>query len=323
MRLTPRRDRSRSRKFAANVRRVFTNHVVSVLSSSSKTTYGRGTRGRSRPAWRLALVATVVAGVLAGSLFYVTRPTQAAAITISANTNWSAIVTGSGPLGQPNSTDTITITNGATLTVNVTNGTCASIQIGTTASSNTGTLSFSGPTSQVTVSGTVTVGGAGGSGRAGSINMASGGTLIAQALAVNTAGTWTPGTGTVQLTANNTIPNAFFTTFNNLTINGGTTTLGGDKTVSGTLSVLSGTFDQGATFNLTSATTSVSSGATFQKSRHRRSDNRRRRRGKRRNYQHQREWWIMRRCGRHSDSFIRRRYAAHLVGRGNVYDDGR
>ncbi len=175
--------------------------------------------------------------LLALGFLVATRQTHAATFTISSNTNWSAIVG-----GPPTSADAIIITNGATLTVDVSNAVCASIQIGTTTSTNTGTLSFNSG-SQVTVSGTVTVGGSGGSGRAGSINMGSGGTLVAQALAVNAAGTWTPGSGTVQLTGNNTIPIAFFTSFNNLTINGNTTTLGATITVSGNLTVSSGTLD--------------------------------------------------------------------------------
>ena len=48
--------------------------------------------------------------------------------------------------------------------------------------------------------------------------MTSGETLIANSLAATSTGTWTPGTGTVQLAANNTLPASFFTTFNSLVI---------------------------------------------------------------------------------------------------------
>ena len=179
---------------------------------------------------------------------------QAATISITSNTNWSAISTGSGPGGQPNSSDTIRIYNAATLTVNVTNGTVGSIQVGAPGiTGNYGILTFNS-NAQVTVSGNVTVGGYGNTARSGTINMGSGatltvngtltlggtgtsaapgtlnmtngGTVKAQALAVGTGTrTFTPGTGNVELTATNTLPNdAAFTNFNNLTINGGTTT---------------------------------------------------------------------------------------------------
>src|SRR5437016_5797567 len=71
-------------------------------------------------------------------------------ITIAANTNWSAINTGSGLGGQPNNSDTITITGATTQTVDVANGVVSAIIIG---SANTAgaTLSFNAG-SQVTVS---------------------------------------------------------------------------------------------------------------------------------------------------------------------------
>src|SRR6185437_9228470 len=55
-----------------------------------------------------------------------------------------------------------------------------------------------------------------------------------------TGNTWTPGTGTVILNANNTLPSTIFTSFNNLNINGGTTTLGVNTTVAGALTVNAG-----------------------------------------------------------------------------------
>src|SRR6476469_7349414 len=63
---------------------------------------------------------------------------QANTITIAANTNWSAITTGSGPGGQPGTGDAITITGG-TLTVNVAAATCGSISF------TGGTLSIPSP----------------------------------------------------------------------------------------------------------------------------------------------------------------------------------
>src|SRR5688572_21328851 len=90
-------------------------------------------------------------------------PASAVAITISANTLWSAIATGSGPGGQPSAADTITINSGIVLTVDVSNGVCASMQIGTSTATAGASLTFSGSTSTVTVSGVVTLGAGGGS----------------------------------------------------------------------------------------------------------------------------------------------------------------
>ena len=81
--------------------------------------------------------------------------------------------------------------------------------------------------------------------------MTNGGTLTSQGLALVTLGTWTPGTGTVELTATNTLPASGFTTFNNVTLSGGTTTLGANATVNGKLSRQgTGTFANGG-FTLT------------------------------------------------------------------------
>lgn len=166
---------------------------------------------------------------------------HAVAITITANTNWSAIAP------APAAGDTITVKNGATLTVDVAAGVCASMQLGVAggAGNGNGTLLFNAG-SQATVSGTVTLG----SGvRTGSINMTNGGTLILGQLTVTTLGTWTPGTGTVNYTlAANTILPAAIATYNNLTITGGasTATLGAATTVNGNLLISSGTLDVSA-----------------------------------------------------------------------------
>ena len=131
-------------------------------------------------------------------------------ININANTNWSAITTGSGVGGQPNSTDNIIVLRGATLTVDVGNGQCASIQLGRDTGGvgqrGNGTLLFNAA-SQVTVSGIVTLGdNTNGGNRTGSITMTAGGTLILTGFTVNVFGAWTPGNGTVELSATNTLP---------------------------------------------------------------------------------------------------------------------
>ncbi|HYM95535.1 MAG TPA: hypothetical protein VET23_15460, partial [Chitinophagaceae bacterium] len=158
---------------------------------------------------------------------------------ITSNTNWNAI----SP--TPTSATTIEIRNNATLTVNVSNAVCASIQIGGNSGSGAGTLLFNSG-SLVTVSGNVNLGSNVSSFRSGTITMTSGGTLTAQSLSLGTGGateTWTPGTGTVILTATNTLPSTIFTSFNNLTINGGTTTLGVNTSITGNLTVTSGTLN--------------------------------------------------------------------------------
>ncbi len=129
-------------------------------------------------------------------------------VIISANTNWSAI----SP--TPTSSTTIEIRNGATLTVNVTNAVCASIQIGATASpGNFGVLTFSGANPQLTVSGTIQVGGFGNTARSGTINFTSGSTLIGDDLVIGSTG-GTPGElNTVTMTAGGNL------TVNSITFN--------------------------------------------------------------------------------------------------------
>jgi len=184
-----------------------------------------------------------------------TGPALAAAITISANTAWSAITTGSGPGGLPAAADTITINSARVLTVDVNNGVCASITIGSSANSTGASLTFNA-NSAVTVSGGITLGGGGGN-RDGSINMTNGGTLTLQSFSITNLGTWTPGAGTVVFTANNTIPNnAGLATFNNLTVSAATTTLSRTTTVSGNL-LVNGTLAGAQTLNLTGSGTTI------------------------------------------------------------------
>jgi len=168
-------------------------------------------------------------------LFGVANIGAAIVIGMAQTVNWSAITNGSGPGGQPSSIDTILVYQGSTLRVDVTNAVCASIQLSQTGQ-GPGTLVFNAG-SRLTVSGTVTMGVNNGSaGSFGTVTMTSGGTLICQSLAVGTntipPSVWTPGAGTVQLTANNTLPTISITSFNNLIISAGTTiTLGRALTV--------------------------------------------------------------------------------------------
>src|SRR5213596_1973887 len=85
---------------------------------------------------------TIGSLVAVAMAFFGAGPLRAASLTITASQNWSAITTGSGAGGQPDSSDSITVQNGATLTVDVTTGACASIQLGGSGSGGTGALTF-------------------------------------------------------------------------------------------------------------------------------------------------------------------------------------
>jgi hypothetical protein len=161
---------------------------------------------------------------------------MAATKTSTGTGNWNTAGTWS-PSGVPTSGDDVVVAGGHTVTVDIGTAECLSLVIGNSTNS-AATLSFNSG-SQLTVGGIVTFGGGGG-GRSGSANMTNGGTLACNSFSVSNLGTWTPGTGTVVFTATNTIPSGF-ATFNNLTINGGTTTLGAATTVNGNLIVSSGT----------------------------------------------------------------------------------
>src|SRR5436309_11318656 len=115
-------------------------------------------------------IVSLVAGAMA---FVGAGPLRAASITITTSQNWSTITTGSGAGGQPDSTDAITVQNGATLTNDVTTASCASIQLGGSGSAGNGGLTFQSG-KQVNCVGDVTLG----QGNAfGTLNMLSGGTL--------------------------------------------------------------------------------------------------------------------------------------------------
>lgn len=196
----------------------------------------------------------------------------------STNTTWSltsgGVAVGAGVF--PVAGDDVIIERAFTVTVTGSQA-CASVQLAGTATANTGTLTFSGATPSLTVSGNVAIGNSGDAARdgimtfssgstltcgsltlgnagatpgQGTITMTAGGTLsVGGTITVNGAGnTWTPGTGagTVELTATNTLPATIFTTFRNLTINGGTTTLGVALAITGNLLISSGTLDVSA-----------------------------------------------------------------------------
>src|SRR6476620_7852414 len=192
---------------------------------------------------KVVLKSAVVGAVLA--LFLFAAPSAYAANCTSAATgNWSAPATwATCGSGIPAAGDTVQIRSGHTVTVDISNAVAFTVQVGGITANPGGTLVFNSG-SQLTVSGVVTLGGAGTTTN-GTITMTNGGKLIAQSLALGVGvktKTWTPGTGTVELTAANTIPATIFTSFRNLTINGGTTTLGGALTVTGNLTMSVGAF---------------------------------------------------------------------------------
>jgi hypothetical protein len=170
----------------------------------------------------------------------------AATRTSSQTGNWSASSTwGGNP--APVAGDDVIINGGFTVTVDVSNAVCLSIQLGgSVLNAGSGTLSFNSGT-QLTVSGALNVGPFNNSTTPGSLTMASGGTLICEGITVGRLGTWTAGTGTIELTVTNTVPSNNNIDFNNLTISGGTTTLSRNVSVNGNMVInLGGTLDGGA-----------------------------------------------------------------------------
>ena len=218
-----------------------------------------------------------------------------ATFTSNATTgNWTAssswnISSGSDADGVPDANDNVEILSGHTITVNTTSGACVSLIVGN--NNGTANLTFSGTTSQLTVSGTVNVGNAlSANNKRGVITFISGSTLICNALNLSqgsatnrlimsansllktgslaivgggTTPTWTPSTGTVELTASNSLPSSVFTSFNNLTISNGTTTAGVGFSVGGTLSIASGTTLNMSTFAMTGASLTTSGTGTL------------------------------------------------------------
>lgn len=211
----------------------------------------------------------------------------------SSTATWSRTSGGAGGAPVPNAANAVTIERGFTVTVDVSGAACASVQLGGTATANGGALTFAASGSpSLTVSGNVRVGNNGNSARTGTITFTSGSTLVAGSLTLGgptgtpapgtitmtaggtlsvggaitvntvTGNTWTPGAGTVQMTANNTLPATIFTSFNNLSINGGTTTTGVGLTI-GSLSIGDGATFTAAGFALTvSGTTTVGGGTS-------------------------------------------------------------
>jgi hypothetical protein len=207
---------------------------------------------------------------------------------------WSATSGGAGGASVPTAGQTVTIERGHTVNLTA-NAACASIQLGGAATNNAGSITFSVGTITLTVSGNIQLGntgdpardgnitfqsgstvsatsiglgGTGGTPGQGAINMTAGGTLsVAGAFTVNPGGgTWTPGAGLVRLSGASTLPATVFNTFNNLTINGGTTSLGANITVTGALNITAGSLDANTQTNTITGLTTVSGSGTYQAS---------------------------------------------------------
>ena len=223
-------------------------------------------------AWRLSCIMLLIgACMILPSVSSAQSP-----YTSVANGDWNSDATWSG-MGIPAAGDIVQIRGGFTVTVNIPNAACSSIKIGGDfANNNTGTLGFATTGNpSLTVTGNVQVGGDGNVVRKGTVIFQSGSTLTAGSVTIGGVGaspapgvitmqfggtmrtanlilgagtaTWAPGLGTVELTATNTIPGTIYTSFNNLIINGGTTTIDAAKSIlpGGKLLLTSGTLAAG------------------------------------------------------------------------------
>ncbi len=165
---------------------------------------------------------------------------------------WAVPTAGQGYPGQNSSPALVTILSNYTVTLDVSPANSISALSISPVTFSLATLQFNAGT-LLTVSGTVTLGNAGSSSRRGALTMTNGGTLICNRifLANSGANTFTPGTGTIQLNATNTLPATIFTTFNNLVVNSGTTTLGVGISLTGTLTISSGATLSTGSYDLT------------------------------------------------------------------------
>lgn len=206
---------------------------------------------------RWIILSTILLSTIPLSLLH------AATYTIISDADWSAFPT------TPTATDDIVVRNGATLTINVSDAVCASIQLGVdgmgTGFAGTGTLLFNA-SSQLTVSGTVTIGAPTDNNRSGTITMTAGGSLICDELVLSASGnsvvnSISQGTDssisvTGSATLNQPIQNATTYSWN---INEGTATIGGLLTFAGTSAMTSRIMQ----INITTGTLNANGGITF------------------------------------------------------------
>ena len=176
----------------------------------------------------------------------------AATKTTTQSGNWSSSSTWGGS-ATPVAGDNVIVDGGFTLTIDIANATCSSIQLGgSSLGTGTGTLILTSGT-HLTVSGIVNVGPVNSNSTAGSLNMTGGGTLTCDGIIAGRISTWDAGTGIIEFTSTNTLPTDNKVIFNNLTMSGGTTTLPGNLDVIGNIRI-----NTGATLNGGANTLSVS-----------------------------------------------------------------
>ncbi len=210
---------------------------------------------------------TVIASNIIGSTTFGVSISVTTTLTTGGSGYWSSTIPNAPwPNGNvPTIINNVIIAAGNTVTVDIPNAVCNSITLGK--GSGTASLDFTPSGSPyLSVTTNVIIGGSGNAGALGRITfnngstlstsiinlggiaaipapgtiiMTAGGTLIANELRVNnTTGTWTPGTGTVQLTGINTLPSSVFSSFRNLQITAGnTSTAIPIPTISGLLTV--------------------------------------------------------------------------------------
>ena len=209
-------------------------------------------------------ISPVLAFIGAGGLFLAVgvAPAMAAAITVSSNSDWSAL----SP--QPTAADAVMVTNNAILRVNQADAVAQTIDLG--GGGGSGTLSFAAGGS-VSIEDLI-IGHS--TSETGNLDMTNKGTLnISGAVTVNNLGTWTPDTGTVNFNGSGgqTIPalpslvNSYLypAYFYNLVLSGDSTkilpanlTVNGNFTTSGTCSVTtSGHMDFNKNFTVGAGTT--------------------------------------------------------------------
>gem|GEM_PF-3268576 len=106
---------------------------------------------------------------------------KAAIYIVNTDSDWS---TATAFTATPTAADDIIVTAGATLTIDVADAVCASMQIGISGNGTAGTISFNAG-SQLTVSGLISLGGTVNNNNTGTITMTAGGTLVCGSLTYN------------------------------------------------------------------------------------------------------------------------------------------
>lgn len=159
-----------------------------------------------------------------------------AARIASSSGNWNSSSTWGGN-SSPTSSDDVTINAGISVTIPNSTAACKSLKLNN-GSSGTATIIFN-KNSKLVVSNLVTLSG-NSAGKNGTLDMTNTSTLECNGFVLG-SGTvnFIPGAGTIQLNASNTLP---LSTFNNVIIKTGTTTLGTNITINGNLTIgLAGT----------------------------------------------------------------------------------